>query len=241
MATDTRTDLYNDPRIKVVDCEGVIGAGKSTLISQLADSLGGATCHVIHLEEPITLWEKSGMFAAFCESPVLMAFAFQLYVIATRIGAFARGYRRALDHLAANPGQHVIIITERSPWGDRLFKRVMVKSGFFTAVQDVAYEQGFTEWQATVYQRRPDLVLWLRTPPAVALGRIDDRKRPNEDVSPEYMAMLHAEHSDALSGGTFEGAPVLVVDGANEFRKDKDPTFAKKVASDVRRMLAVTQ
>lgn len=217
---------YNHPRIKIVAIEAIIGAGKTTLVSKL---LGMARTHILaedskcalfEAREPVQEWKDSGAFAEFYRDQRANASQFQTYVFSTRIGEFADRYAEALAWAELSPRHTAVIVSERSCWGDRLFKRVMEANGNMTPAQARMYEGSFAAWQKTVGGRRPDLVIWLRTDPVEAKRRIDLRQREDEVVTLEYLRQLHGQHEAALGGGTFEGAPVMPIDGHKPFHVD---------------------
>lgn len=211
---------YHHPRIKIVSVEGAIGVGKTTLVVRILSQLRtGPKMRVFNVCEPIEQWERSGMFAEFYKDPKAWAGRFQIYVFSTRIGAFARAYAEALDHVAQSAEHAAVLLLERSCWGDRIFKRVAVKGGTMSAQEDRMYEECFAAWTDSVCQRKPDLVVWVHTPLDESLARIARRGRADEDVPRDYQNALVAEHELALSGGVFESAPVLWIDGRRPYHQ----------------------
>jgi len=76
------------PRVVVVD--GLISAGKSTLITQLARWLGERGKKVMVVKEPVDDWVKGGHLQAFYEGVEdgKVCYIFQTYAHVTRIKAF---------------------------------------------------------------------------------------------------------------------------------------------------------
>ena len=78
----------------VIAVEGIIGAGKTVLLAQLARALGGKY-RVVVVAEPVAAWEASGALGLFYKDKKRYAYSFQTLVFATKMAAI-------LDALAAD-------------------------------------------------------------------------------------------------------------------------------------------
>jgi deoxyadenosine/deoxycytidine kinase len=217
---------YCHPRIKWVSVEGVIGAGKSSLLAALfkADAFAHLRIEVFHVKEPVACWEHSGMLTAFYKNPAAEAATFQNYAFATRIGKLSEAYFVALDYVLQNDQHRAVILTERSPETDRdVFAYLQHKSGAISNLHYAAYLEQHRAWKMCINERRPDLYVWLDTPVSEAQTRFTRRARSGEIVPPEYSATLQQRHERLMGGADccfYCGAPVLRVDGNTQFLSD---------------------
>lgn len=210
-------------RVKVIAVEGVIGAGKNTLIERVIKIVDVTSDRLLILPvyEAVSEWQSTGLFAEFYKNPREWAYKFQTYVFSTRIGKLAKAYRQALEHVDAHTLNHAVIVSERTPWSDRaLFKDMLVQSGMISSMENVAYEASFAAWEETTNHLKPDLVVWLCVEVDEALRRIKSRGRKDENVPRDYETDLAQQHAKVFGAGTFEGAPVLRVDGMRPYHTD---------------------
>lgn len=77
--------------------------------------------------------------------------------------------------------------------------------------------------------RKPDLILYLRCDPNVALERIQRRGRQEEkNVSGDYIQRLHRYHEDWLMDGDMVKSPTtLVFDNNANLSEDDDEAYQK--------------
>lgn len=208
------------PRVFILSIEGAIAVGKTTFIESVVMRITGVT--FVLASEPVSEWQSSGLLKAFYESPQRMAGIFQMYAFATRIGKLAECYQHACSIVAKDPAATVVIVTERSIYADRaIFKDMLYDEGLISDVENAAYEGSFKAWEKTINHLKPDLVLLLSVKVDTAMNRIAERARPEErTLTPSYEQRLIDQHAHVFGGDTFEGAPIVTIDGACNFKTD---------------------
>lgn len=228
------------PRVVVISFDGAIASGKSTLLERLRVRL---PYPVVIAREPVEQWEESGLLREMYESLARrnaqktgteapddgMPGMFQVYAFSTRLGEFAQRYREA-ERLVRETGSSVLLMTERSVYSDRaIFKHMLQTDGYITDVQSRVYEGCFEAWEMATERCRPDLAVWLDTPPDECLRRQKIRAREQETALFEeqdkdaeaYARALHNRHIEVFGDGQFEGAPVIKFDGLQAFHLDE--------------------
>lgn len=227
-------------QVLIVSVDGAIASGKTTLIKRVVDHLEWP---VVVAKEPVEQWAQSGLLdemykaitrrneqkAAGCAitDDDGMPGMFQVYAFSTRLGEFAPRYREAQE-LARRTDGPVVLITERSVYSDRaIFKHMLQEAGYITDVQSRVYDGCFEAWERVTERCRPDVAVWLDTPPDACMQRQKQRARHEEDAlfdvdseARAYANALHKRHVQVFEGGEFEGAPVLRLDGRSRFRDE---------------------
>jgi deoxyadenosine/deoxycytidine kinase len=166
--------------------EGNIASGKSTIIELLKNKLGNvAQIHV----EPLHEWTNfcgENLLKKLYENPKENAFIFQTFV----------QYTMTKIQFEEAPNQ--VKISERSLLSERfVFIEAIRILKYVTPLQ---YEI-LVAWFNLLNSKVPavDEVIYLRTSPLVALGRLRGRNRAEEEtVSKEYLALLHSLHESWL-------------------------------------------
>lgn len=230
-------------RVIILTVDGAIAGGKSTFVERVRGRLDYS---VVVAREPVDQWEESGLLREMYESIAQrnrekeegakggnddgMPGMFQVYAFSTRLGVFARCYREA-EAQARTEGRPVLLVTERSVYSDRaIFKHMLHADGYITELQARVYDGCFEAWEMACERCRPDLAVWLDTPPAECLKRQRVRARKDEDALFEeqdkdavaYAEALDKRHREVFGGGQFEGAQVLKLDGCHRFHEDDD-------------------
>jgi deoxyadenosine/deoxycytidine kinase len=201
------------PSTTFVSLEGNIGSGKSTLLA----SVGRATVEgggIRILQEPVEEWSKPysdqglGMLQLYYSDPRANGFAFQMFVLLSRI-------RQQLDVLRDARG---IVLTERCMASDfELFGKPMRKSGLMDDAQWTTYR----EWSRTMHcllaPGRPAGIVYLRVSPSKSVERIRSRHRDGEEkIDLPYIEMLHLAHEEWIHCLMSDGVPVLILDGEQD-------------------------
>ncbi len=196
--------------------EGNIGSGKSSLLDVVLETLntaGDQTTKVLH--EPVGRWSEpisssaGGMLQAYYEDPKRNGFAFQMFVLLSRV-------EQHQEMTACWSGIRAVL-SERCVASDfELFGRPMRASGMIDDVQWKAY----TAWTEHVRQhvvgaQVSPRVVYLRVLPEVSLQRIARRGRAGEQaIDRAYIEMLHAAHEAWIARVRAEpGARILVLNG----------------------------
>lgn len=201
--------------------EGNIGAGKSTVIEAVRRMCASDPLHewdvdkggargLLLLQEPVDAWNRpqpllggNSMLQAFYASPQRHAFAFQMYVLLSRI-------RQAALAWLQDPA---VVVTERCINTDcDIFTMSQAALGRISMEECLAYLswKGFVAGNQSV-RMMPDVVVYMRTRPETCLARVQARGRSGEeDIDLAYLQHLHAAH-EAWVGQVQERGDTRVV------------------------------
>jgi len=172
---------------------GTIGAGKSTLCHRLSGPLGYEV-----FDEPVT---NNPYFEDFYSDPVRWAFDAQVFMISHR-------FRQQME--AAQAAVNRGFLLDRCFHEDRVFAEVNHGLGHISDRDWGTYLHLYESFCQVVPP--PEAVVYLRTTPEVAMGRIRKRGRKQEQtISIEYMARLH-EAYDRWAGRMSKMTRVIQVD-----------------------------
>jgi deoxyadenosine/deoxycytidine kinase len=173
-------------KYKIISLDGNIGAGKSTLLKKLNEYIIKYDIKNISIvEEPVNVWESTGILKKFYENKKQNAGFFQLFVLETLVHVI----QDKLDKLGtlgafSNNNTH-IIITERSLDSTKwVFAQMLYDDG------EIPYE--IMESYLYVYNKinksyLPSATIYLNTPPEICNERIIKRNRDGEIISNEYL------------------------------------------------------
>jgi deoxyadenosine/deoxycytidine kinase len=178
--------------------DGLISAGKSTLIAKLPEWLGDAGGRpIIPVPEPVEEWVRGGHLAEFYaaletggKAASDGSYIFQTYVHVTRIQAI----RDAWDAAPSN----AILLVERWPTTDRYVFMENLRE-IVGAVHMRRYETWWDTW-AQLMPFHPDAFIYVRPSLAACQARRKLRGRKGEEgVTDEYQTALLNLH-DQLYG-----------------------------------------
>lgn len=181
----------------VVAIEGNIGAGKTTLIDKLKLE-SERSCTFLH--EPVEDWRQVGNFnflKLFYEQPDLHDFQFECLVLSSMIERDTR------------PIDTEFVVQERSIASSQIFGQDL------KPCDHAVFSQMFSNLKH-VNLRKPDLIIYVKTPPEVCMQRVLTRNRPEEhQLNIATLTKLHERHEKWLNNGTGKdtvyNAPVMVV------------------------------
>lgn len=200
--------------------EGNIGAGKSTFLRLIQNSISNADI----IFEPTDQWQHVGpdgnILDLFYKDTPRWAYTFQSYAFITRVKA-------QVDALT-NPHGNAVQVMERSVYCDRYcFARNCFEAGTMSNVEWQIYKEWF-DWLIASHVPTPSGFIYLRTEPEVCYKRLLKRNRSEESGVPlSYLHSLHTRHEDWLVAKeeispALKSVPVLVLDCNNEFETDLD-------------------
>ncbi len=173
--TITTTQRRNPMRIAV---SGNIGAGKSTLCGKLSKDTGFPV-----FEEPVV---NNPYLEDFYREPRKWAFNAQMFMISHR-------FHRQLEYMGN--GGTTGAIMDRCFHEDLVFAKVNHELGNIPERDWSTYEILYLAFCKVVPP--PEVVVYLRTSPEVALGRVKSRAREQEmGISLEYMKRLHSSYEE---------------------------------------------
>ncbi len=169
---------------------GNIGAGKSTLVTMLAERLDWKPFF-----EPVT---DNPYLADFYQDMRAWAFHSQIFFLTRRL----RIHRQLIDHPAS-------AIQDRSVYEDaEIFACNLYRQGLIGERDYTSYRELYQV--LTEFLPPPDLVIYLRASVPTLVGRIQQRGRDYErQISPNYLGRLNELYEEWISG--FHLCPVLTV------------------------------
>jgi deoxyadenosine/deoxycytidine kinase len=195
--------------MRLISLEGNIGSGKSTLLRALSSRL-------CVFQEPIHEWvqpvlsDGRSMLKAFYDDPAKNGFAFQMYVLASRVSQM-----RAIAEQAAAEGPQKVFITERCLSSDAgIFAENLRKKGLMSDAEHAAYTAMFAAATLGMVHPQPSGIVYLRTSADVCNRRVNARHRTGEsDMTVEYLRDMHDEHESYIRAMRENGVLVLELNG----------------------------
>lgn len=157
--------MDSDSVVHVVTIEGGIGAGKSSALEKLKTTRSG----IYYIDEPVDLWEKSGLLEAMYSKTINSA-VFQIAALATRMAPLLKAVREG----------HRLIVTERCPWSDiETFTKANLDE---SSVEFAAYKMAFDSLMTAMPEYKLHII-YLQAPVDTLMERIDTRGRAAEKTN----------------------------------------------------------
>ncbi|MFA7000466.1 MAG: deoxynucleoside kinase [Candidatus Paceibacterota bacterium] len=189
-----------------VSVSGIIGAGKTTLVTGLAEELGWPIA-----KEPM---DERGYLPLFYADPARWAFPFQVEMLTERFQC----YRSALAQ-----GSNTLI--DRSVFEDPVFANTLADSNMISAVEITTYCKLFDLLRSQV--QPIDLFVYLDVKPEVALERIATRDRKYEKgIDLQYLGDLKRGYESWLE--SLVGTRIMRLDW-NTIKPDAAHTVAHRI------------
>lgn len=203
----------------IINIEGNIGTGKSTILQKLQDVL---EIHhkekVLFLKEPVDKWDTikdsndTTILKHFYQDSQKYAFPFQIMACCTRIA----NVKKAIQN---NP-QCKIIVCERSIEADaNIFAKMLYDDGVMNEMEYKIYNLFYDEHKELY---RPTGYVYLDTNADVCLNRIKKRSRDGEaNIALDYLQRCQKYHDIWLKNKDLD-TPVLVLDTNKDVNYDND-------------------
>lgn len=181
------------PKVIVVD--GIIGAGKSTIIKLIVERLNESGVNARIIPEPVDNWlkeydhngEKKSLLQLFYNDKERWGYHFQTQTFIDRIEKCREIYTKYKDSTD-------IFVMERSILSDRLFMNILNGDGFVSELEMANYTSFFKMWKELM-PFTPDAYIYIRPDLNVCMERIAKRARKSEDLIPEeYLKSLLKQH-----------------------------------------------
>lgn len=181
-----------DVPVRYIAIEGVIGAGKTTLASLLAQSLP-------HTRLVVEQFEDNPFLEDFYNDRGRYALQVQLFFLLSR-------YRQQRELMQSQ--QHgTTLISDYTLHKDEIFARLILGDTEFSLYQQVAHSL-----QTTILQ--PDVVVYLHSSVEQLVANIAHRARPYERaIDQEYIEQLHRAYHQFFA--SYTAAPVLTIHTAH--------------------------
>ena len=168
--------------MRVIFIEGNIGAGKTSLLKELGEHFGDKVCIV---EEPVDVWEKSGLLAE-CYDGTVSRSTFQYVALATKTAALAEALR--------DTEEDKLILAERSPFSDAA---VFAKAFLDEEVEQRAYKVAHDAALRTLGPLDGAFIFLEGASTTTLAERIRTRNRNGEDsIDTALLAKLENLHTD---------------------------------------------
>jgi deoxyadenosine/deoxycytidine kinase len=180
--------------VKVFVVDGVIGAGKSSLIQKcLIPELEKRNMQVILVKEPVDSWVEDGCLQEFYKDPTRRSFQFQIRVFHDRVMEARTQYKYYMDNLYQNKKQTVFIL-ERSIFTDVLFSNMLLSTEQLDSSEYRDYAKLWDMW-VELMPFKPDLFIYLKPDIDIVMNRLKARARDGENsISYKYQQALEEEH-----------------------------------------------
>lgn len=177
----------------IISIEGPIGAGKSTILTELEKYYKGKRNDVIIMREPVDIWnsvcDKDGksIIQKFYADPGKYSFAFQTLICNTIVAEMER-------NIAENPFC-TTIICERSLCASKyVFAKMLYDDSLFEESLYRIYEMAFAQFAQKFVANK---IVYLDCPPESCILRIKRRRRAGEDlISLEYLTRCDKYYSE---------------------------------------------
>lgn len=193
-----RTDA--PPKFIVID--GLIGAGKTTLINLLIAKYTKAGKRVHAIYEPVDVWQQVGALAEFYKDIPAKCYEFQTFVYITRI-------QRVVNEVIAHSDAEVYLL-ERSIFTDRYIFVELLRD-LMGPVRMEMYDTWWNMWSSLLDIKMTKWVL-LDTSLTETMSRISSRARGEEHgISLEYQTNLLAKHQQFYKLLKELGEPTCVI------------------------------
>ncbi len=191
--------------MRVIFIEGNIGAGKTSLLTSLGEHFGEL---VRVVEEPVKVWEESGLLAECYDGTVSRA-TFQHVALATKTAALVEALRET------PPDQ--LIVAERSPFSDAA---VFAKAFLDEEVEQRAYGVAHDASMRTIGPLECGFVFLEGASTATLGERICQRNRNGESsIDAGLLAQLETLHTELKQTLQASGRPVIGLDCSKDARK----------------------
>lgn len=198
--------------------EGIIGVGKSTLMTKLKESIKNTN----FVDEPVDVWCKmknddTNILDLFYKDKKRWAYTFQNMVYLTRMRATINAIVNAYHNNISN------VITDRSIDTDMVtFATMLKESGDIGDIEWQIYQEWNNYYKESyiIFEQKRNII-YLKCSPETAYERIKKRGRNEEKtITLEYLQKLHQKHEDWLINN--DNINILVLDCDKDFEADKD-------------------
>jgi len=197
-------ELLADPNKKFIIIDGVIGAGKTTVISLIEKQIKkDGKLKVKAIYEPVKEWNDTGVLQYFYKDIPKHCYEFQTYSFITRIES-------VIEDLYNNQDADVYIL-ERSIWTDKYIFLELLKDSI-GELRMTMYNKWWTMW-SYIMPMRVDKWVLLDTSLEESLRRINSRNRDGETaIDKEYQTNLYIKHIEFYDTLQKENKPVVIID-----------------------------
>jgi len=200
----------------VIAIEGLIGAGKSTMMSILRKKLEN---NAQFIDEPVDEWiamrddNDKNLLETFYSDMKRWSYTFQNIAYITRMNRLA-------DALSNEPS---LILMDRSLTGDKnTFTKMLQEDNCISKLEIDAYNKWCDFFNKFFGDRVNMKYIYLRCDPEIAFNRVQHRGRNEESTIPlDYLKRLYNAHEDWLMNKNISDN-VLVLDVNEDFVNNEE-------------------
>ncbi len=197
--------------------EGIIGAGKTTLIEVLRENLASRGYIVTVIKEPVDKWKE--ILPKFYADPKRWGYHFQTKAFSDRVLESCEMFEK---HAQTTD----IFLMERTWFSDCVFMRGLHEDGSVGDMEMKHYQQWWEMWSRIV-PFVPDLFLYLRPSINTCMGRVKSRLRDGEcDLPEKYQTQLERYHDeffkDTVKIGKTKTVPCVRIGDGEDCRRIQD-------------------
>jgi deoxyadenosine/deoxycytidine kinase len=196
-------EIFKSPNKKFIVVDGVISAGKTTLIKLLENKINSEGKYKVKaIYEPVDLWNSTGTLQYFYEDIPKNCYEFQTFTYITRI-------QTVINEIYNNPDADIYIL-ERSIWTDRYIFMELLKE-MVGDLRMTMYNHWCELW-SYIMPMRVDKWVLLDTSLNESLKRIKIRNRSAEHgISVEYQTNLYNKHIEFYNNLKNTGKSVVII------------------------------
>jgi deoxyadenosine/deoxycytidine kinase len=197
-------EILADTKKKFIIVDGVIGAGKTTVISLIEKKINSdSKLKIKAIYEPVKLWNDTGALQYFYQDIQKNCYEFQTYSYITRIES-------VIDEIY-NAQDADIYLLERSIWTDKYIFMALLKD-YIGDMRMSMYNKWWDMW-SYIMPMRVDKWVLLDTSLEESLKRITSRNRDGESaVDKNYQIKLYNKHIEFYNTLIKENKPVVIID-----------------------------
>lgn len=207
---------------KNICVEGNIGAGKSTLLGYMSQYKNKFSINLDIFNEPLEQWinlNGENLFALYGQRPDLWSFAFESFIQMTLLK------RDRQIQASTKP----IRVFERSMLSARyVFTQALFEKKHLSQIEYDILNQWFDILKEFDFSIKPDIIIYLKTSPALLLTRINSRGRDGEqNLGESYLTELHNLYESWIQGIQLSQTPVVITLNANKSLAELTLDFEK--------------
>lgn len=183
----------------IIDIEGIIGAGKTTLIEKvIVPFFEDQGLRVTMVPEPVEEWTE--ILPLFYKDPSRWGYHFQTKALYDRI--------RVSEQVWKDCDADVIIM-ERSIWSDEIFMKTLQRCGEITEME-VKHYHNLWDMARRLMPFKPNVIFFLKPSIDTVMKRVEERARDGEDgISRDYQITLQTVHEEDFRGQVLTSMAVL--------------------------------
>lgn len=202
---------------KLLSIEGGLGAGKTTLMNLLRNSFAGDP-RVVFVDEPVEMWERSGLLKAQYEEKLNPA-VFQHGALMSRVGDIIEALRRK---------GVLLVITERSPFSDCAVFAKANLSGWDL----INYEQTYIALLRALPLALDVNIAWLKADSDVLVSRVRKRNRDAEaSTKTDYINRINDLHTTFFDTVKCNSKIIIMADNPEDAVHSALEKYAKSLLS----------